>query len=205
MSITIQTEGRRTYIAGNTYPHRDAIRDIGAHWDAARKMWWTAKRAAAERLAAQINQAPQSTAQPQSSSSKTPRDGLDSVVAGRVEYKGKTYYLAGRTEHGRTHWDDRVRAVQTQDGAKYLLYFRDGSSQFWAPRDQVSLIKSYDRPQTIRHLKEFATRAKDGSAGTCDECGASSSGLVTCSDSSGLVGQCCQRCAAQPSYVRSFG
>ena len=44
MSITIQTEGRRTYLAGNTYPHRDAIRSIGAHWDADRKMWWTAKR-----------------------------------------------------------------------------------------------------------------------------------------------------------------
>lgn len=66
MSITLQTEGRRTYLAGDTYPHRDAIRNIGAHWDAARKMWWTAKREQAETLAAQLNQT-QPAAQSQSS------------------------------------------------------------------------------------------------------------------------------------------
>lgn len=165
--ITIQTEGRRSYIAGDTYPHRDAIRNLGAHWDAARKMWWTAKREAAAQLAAQINQAP-AAAQSQSGN-KTPRDGLDSVVAGRVEYKGKTYYLAGRTERGDTHWDDSVRAVQTQDGAKVLLYFRDGSSQFWAPREQVRMVKSYDRPQTIRGLREYAARAKQGGGGKLED------------------------------------
>lgn len=156
MSITIQTEGRRTYLSGNTYPHRDAIRNIGAHWDAARKMWWTAKHEAAEQLVARLNQA-----QPaQSGDSKAPRDGLDSIVAGRAEYKGRTYYLAGRL--GNTRYDDCVGAVQTRDGAKYLLYFRDGSSQFWAARDQVRVLKSYDRPQTIRGLREYAERAKQG-------------------------------------------
>jgi len=49
-----------------------------------------------------------------------------------------------------------VCPVQTQDGAKVLLYFRDGSSQFWADRAAIRTIKSYDRPQTIRGLQEYA-------------------------------------------------
>jgi len=157
MSISLQTEGRRTYITGNTYPHRDAIRSIGAHWDADRKMWWTAKRDEAQALVAKLGAA---APIPSSPESKAPRDGLDSIVAGRVEYKGKPYYLAGRTERGRTHYDDRVDAVQTQDGAKYLIYFRDGSSQFWAARGEVKIIKTYDRPQTIRRLREYADQAR---------------------------------------------
>ena len=48
--------------------------------------------------------------------------------------------------------------MQTQDGAKILLYFRDGSAQFWAPRAGVEVVKRYDRPQTIRGLQEFAAR-----------------------------------------------
>lgn len=163
--ITIQTEGRRTYLIGDTYPIRDQIRAIGAHWDADRKAWWTAKREAAEQLI--TSAAPAQTAAP---ASKTPRDGLDSVVAGRAMYKGKTYYVAGRIERGNTHYDDCVRAVQTQDGAKALLYFRDGSSQFWAARDQIQVTKSYDRPQTIRGLREYAEKIK----------GAEASGEETC-------------------------
>jgi len=164
MSIQIQTEGRRNYITGNTYAVRDQIRAIGAHWDAERKAWWTAKREEAERLVAQLSAAPQASTPQRGSESRAPRDGLDSVVAGRVEYKGKTYYLAGRTERGHTSYDDRVRAVQTQDGAKYLLYFRDGSSQFWAAASEVKLVKGYDRPQTISGLKRFAERAKSAAA-----------------------------------------
>lgn len=164
MTISIQTEGRRTYITGNTYHVRDRIRALGAHWDAARKMWWTGKREEAETLVAQLTQS-----QPaQSSGSKTPRDGVDSVVAGRVEHKGKTYYLAGRQIHGRTHWDDGVEPVTTSDGAKYLLYFRDGASQFWAPRGEVRIVKAYDRPQTIRRLQKFAEEAKAAQAAGAD-------------------------------------
>ena len=156
MSISIQTEGRRNYIVGNTYAVRDQFRAIGAHWDAGRKMWWTAKRDEAEALVAKLAAAP---ATQSNGASKTPRDGLDSVVAGRAEYRGKTYYVAGRVERGRTRYDD-VRAVQTQDGAKVLLYFRDGSAQFWAERAAVQVVKSYDRPQTIRGLQEFAAEHK---------------------------------------------
>ena len=166
--ISIQTEGRRTYIVGDTYPVRDRLRAIGAKWDAARKAWWTGKRAEAEALVAELSTAPASASQERTSdASKAPRDGLDSVVAGRCEYKGKTYYVAGRVARGRTHWDDEVAPVTTRDGQKVLLYFRDGSSQFWAPWDAVEIAKGYSRPQTIRRLREYAEQAR--TYGT-DEC-----------------------------------
>ncbi len=169
MSITLQTEGRRTYLAGNTYQHKDAIRAIGAHWDAYRKMWWTAKRTEAEALAAKLASVPQSVPDAaQSGGSKAPRDGIDSIVAGRCEYKGKTYYLAGRVQRGHTHYDDNVTGVQTRDGQKILLYFRDGSSQFWADVAAVQTTKRYDRPQTISGLKHFAEQAKRDEADGVD-------------------------------------
>jgi len=163
--ITLQTEGRRTYITGNTYPIRDQIRAIGAHWDAKRKAWWTSKRAEAEALIAQAGESAPAAPQP-SQQDRTPRDGKDSIVAGRAEYKGRTYYIAGRRDSagGRRvgyGWADAVEAVTTRDGAKVLLYFRDGSSQFWADRSAVSIVKTYDRAQTIAKLAEYAQRAKD--------------------------------------------
>lgn len=168
MSISLISEGRRIYIGGNTYPHRDAIRAIGAHWDGERKMWWTSKREEAEALVAKLADAPQSD-----NTSKAPRDGESSIVAGRATYKGKSYYIAGRVDRGRTMYDDSVRAVETRDGAKVLLYFRDGSSQFWASLSEVSISKIYDRPQSIAALKEFAEEAKQGFPGrqTCYMCG----------------------------------
>lgn len=164
--ISIHIEGRRTYITGNTYPVRDRIRAIGAKWDATRQAWWTGKRAEAEALVAELNET--APAEERSSdASNAPRDGLDSVVAGRAEYKGKTYYVAGRIDRGRTHWDDEVVPVTTRDGAKVLLYFRDGSRQFWAPREAVRFQRGYSRPQTIRSLRDYAERAKTYGTADC--------------------------------------
>lgn len=149
-NITLETVGRRTYIVGETYSIRDRVRAIGAHWDADRRAWWTAKRAEAEALLAAVSAARDGA------SSKTPHDGLNSVVAAKGEYKGKTYYVAGRAK-------DRYASpdiVRTRDGAKILLYFRDGSAQFWAPSAEVRVVKQYDRPQTIRGLQEFAAQIK---------------------------------------------
>ena len=94
----------------------------------------------------------------------------------------------------------------TSRGGRVLLYFRDGSSQFWADQSQVQIVKSYRSATTIRKVQEFAAAVRDGSgaAGTCAECGCSSARLSDCSDSSGLVGGCCPRCAAMSRYERSF-
>lgn len=168
--ISLKSEGRRTYIVGNTYPIRDQIRAIGAHWDADRRAWWTAKRAEAEALVQQLSAG--SASAEQTHDKQAP--GEDAIVAGRAEYKGRAYYVAGRTVRGRTHWDDRVTAVTSRDGSKMLLYSRDGSMQFWAHGARI--LKTYDRPQTIRGLQKFAEEARQGFPGrqTCYMCGSPS-------------------------------
>lgn len=154
MSISIETVGRRHYLRGNTYPIREQIRAAGCKWDAAEKAWYSGKRETAESVAGSTAaDAPQ-----QQTGREAP--GLDATVAGRAEYKGRTYYVAGRVARGRTHWDDTVEAVSSRDGSKILLYFRDGSSQFWAAREAVRVVKQYDRAQTIQRLRDYAERAK---------------------------------------------
>lgn len=170
MSITLKTEGRRTYFTGETYPHREAIRAIGAHWDADKKMWWTAKRSEAEALVASISAA----APPPGSNATTTQNaapGEDAIVAGKAEYKGHTYYIAGRTVRGSTHWKDSVALVTSKDGGKILLYARDGSMQFWAVRSDVRITSEYSKPKSIRGLRDYAERLrKSGDTPELDAC-----------------------------------
>jgi hypothetical protein len=180
--ITIQSEGRRHYLIGNTYPLKDQIRGAGCKWDGDRKAWWTGKRDVAEQLAGAAAGSASTETTP-SSEPKRDAPGDAGIVAGKATYKGKSYYVAGRIDRGRTHYDDRVEAVSSRDGSRLLLLFRDGSSQFWADRAGVQVVKSYDRPQTIGRLKRFADEAKqaraqgnddgipDGRRYECPECG----------------------------------
>src|SRR5690606_3647419 len=97
--------------------------------------------------------------------SDRPAPGRDQVVAGTATYKGRTYYVAGKIDRGRTHWDDSVDAVTTRDGSKYLLCFRDGSKSFWAARAEVQLLKVYRKPQTIGRPLDFAEEATAAGVG----------------------------------------
>lgn len=147
--------------AGQHLPDQGPPAGGGCKWDGAEKAWWTGKRDVAESLSGEQQVAEQS---------EGGKDGSEQIVAGRATYKGKTYYLAGRVERGRTHWDDTVSPVETRDGAKLLLLFRDGSNQFWAPRSLVQIAKTYRKPQTIAGLKEYSERSKRGEE-RCAECG----------------------------------
>jgi hypothetical protein len=161
MTITIQSEGRRHYLIGNTYPIKDAIRSAGCKRDGDRKAWWTGKYETAEKLVSEVS----GSAKPAKGDEKK-APGLEAKVAGRATYKGKSYYLAGKVVRGRTHWDDSCEAVTTRDGAKFLLLSRDGSLEFWAARSEVEVTKRYSKAKTIRSLQEFAAKAKsDGGAG----------------------------------------
>lgn len=53
-SIALETRGRRTYITGNTYPLRSAIKAAGCRWDADAQAWWTGKRETAEALVSDV-------------------------------------------------------------------------------------------------------------------------------------------------------
>lgn len=158
--VRIESEGRRHYLVGDTYAVRDRIRALGAHWDAGRKAWWTGKRDQAEALVAQLNAAPAPAASEARPEPQAP--GMSAIVAGRATYKGRTYYIAGRRERGRTAYDDTVEAIRSRDGSRVLLYFRDGSRQFWAPTAEVQVLRTYERPQTIQGLRDYAERAQQG-------------------------------------------
>lgn len=173
MSITIESAGRRHYLLGNTFPLRDQLRAAGAKWDPERKAWWTGKRDVAEQLVAKLAAAPAGETS-SSGAAEQSGPGESATVAGKAEYKGRTYYLAGRVDRGRTHYDDRVDAVTTRDGAKCLLISRDGKLQFWAARGEIRVIKTYDKPTTIGRLKRFAEGMRNGSIQTCPNCGSPS-------------------------------
>ena len=159
MSITIQIEGRRNYLVGNTYPIRARLQGAGCHWDAERRAWWTGDKERAIDLAAAPAPAPTQAAP----AAKTV-DRDDPCILGRAEYKGKTYYAISGT-------------VACHDGVSRIrLAFRDGSSSFWAASETVTFARHYERPQSIAGLARFAEKARASENGTaptkqCWECG----------------------------------
>lgn len=162
MTISIETQGRRHYIRGNTFPIKDALRAAGFKWDGDAKAWWTGKLEVAAKFTE--SKPAQAESQPSSEASS---GGLDTIVAGRATYKGQTFYSVGRKVRGRTHWDDTVSAVSTSDGAKVLLVFRDGSKTFWAARSEVQIVATYERPKTLQSLADYAKKAKTFGSEEC--------------------------------------
>lgn len=199
-AIKIVSEGRRHYITGNTYPIKDQLRSAGAKWDAERKAWWTGKREVAEQfVSASVGVVHQDAPERPAAAPSNGAPGESATVAGKATYKGRTYYIAGRVARGRTSWDDRVDAVTSRDGSRVLLYFRDGSSQFWASRADVQIGKVYDRPQTIARLQAFAAEARAAGgadaaiadraekSGRCRGCGGA---LVSAAHHAAMDGYC---------------
>jgi hypothetical protein len=163
MSVTVEKIGRRHYLRNTPFSAKDRIKGAGCRWDPDQKAWWTGKAEIAESLLKSIS------GSSNGSSSKPNAPGVEATVAGRASYKGKTYYVAGRVERewNTSVYDEEVSPVMTRDRSKYLLYFRDGSSQFWADATAVQIVKWYERPKTIRGLQEFAEKAKaEKAAGT---------------------------------------
>lgn len=164
--ITLEAQGRRIYVRGNTFPIKDSLRAVGAKWDPEAKAWWagSGKRGDLEALVAKIGT--------RSAEGEREAPGDGATVAGRATYKGKTYYVAGRLERGRTHYEDRVRSIESRDGSRVLLHFRDGSRSFWAARAEVDVQRRYERPTTIRGLRRFAEqrRAEERGEAKCPVC-----------------------------------
>ncbi|GIW89677.1 MAG: hypothetical protein KatS3mg109_0109 [Pirellulaceae bacterium] len=173
MAVQVEKVGRRFYITGDTYPVKDKIADAGCTWDEERRAWWTGKKEVADQLEKELSGeggvCPSRSVG--SSGGAASGGGDDQVVAGKVKYKGRTYYVCGRVQRGQTRWErDQVSWVTTKDGRRVLLSFMDGSKTFWVDRQLVETIKSYRTPQTIGELKRFAERTKSNEP-RCAECG----------------------------------
>ena len=140
MTIQIQSEGRRHYLIGNTYPIKDQLRKCGAKWDPDRRAWWTGKKEVAEQIVAEAANAPAAgTADAPAPASDRLED--DSRIAGKATYKGKTYILV---------WEG-----ETRRGPAAKLAFADGSKVFWADAAAVQVTKRYrtfERRGVIEHM-----------------------------------------------------
>ena len=160
--ITIESRGRRHYLRGDTYAVRDRLRAGGCKWDSDARCWYTGKRELADELAAELGG--DAGAAPHGQQPRAP--GEDATVAGRATYHGRSCYVAGRVRRGATRYDDTVDAITSRDGARMLMYSRDGGMQFWVARDEAEIVKSYVRPQTIGGLRRYAAeiRAAGGDA-----------------------------------------
>lgn len=137
--ITLQPVGARIYIAGNTYPLKDAIKSCGGHWDGDRKQWWVgqAKQADIARVVEQSDS--QGPAASQDRRSDTPDQAAR--VKARATYKGKDYYVL----------------AETRDGAKLLLAARNGQFQFWATAEATQITKQYGRENYRTGYDEYPT------------------------------------------------
>jgi hypothetical protein len=174
--MTIQAVGSRLYVAGNTFPIKDQLKSIGCHWDNDRKQWWIgkAKKSELEKIVSGSSQ---------SSSGDYVPPTADELAAkpcsGKVEYKGKTYYVVGQSKTG-----------------KLLLTVIDCSLSFWADSSDCRWVKRYEARertynygrsretvhQTVGSIRRFIEKSKQndadkksGNAETkqCWECGCS--------------------------------
>ena len=126
-NVELVDAGQRTYIAGNTYPLKDRLREAGAHWDHERKQWWigTSRRAVVAALV--------SSATAAASDGQETVDLDAKVIRARVEYQGKTYYA--------------LAIGARADGTPFAkLCTRDGNLVFWARQGEpVKVLKEYGR------------------------------------------------------------
>lgn len=134
MTITIETQGRRHYLRGETYPLRAAIREAGGKWDPDAGAWWTGKRDVAEQIAASAaatTSNPPAKAPGSDRGTRGDKVSDETVILARVTYRGRPALLLweGTTSRGR--------------GAK--LASMDGARVFWADATEVTIVKEYAR------------------------------------------------------------
>jgi len=178
MTITVETQGRRHYLVGDTYQVKDRLRAAGAKWDADRRAWWTGKREIAAEIAAEVGQSGGGPSPAKAEGRANESISDDSVVTGKALYKGKQYLLL---------WEG-----ETKRGRAAKLAFLDGSSVFWADAGGVQVLKRYQARQDrygraekmtfgrLQLLRERYAEAKaqgnedgirDGQRYECEECG----------------------------------
>jgi hypothetical protein len=101
MTITLRDEGKRIYFTGNTFPAKDAIKNIGGKWDADAKAWWigSAKRAEAVALVTESTMAQDRAAA-----------SLPALTGKLVPVPGNTYAARGALRDLGASWDAASKA-----------------------------------------------------------------------------------------------
>lgn len=170
MTIEVDRIGRRSYLRGNTYAIKDALRAAGAHWDAEQRAWWIGSDAKARELAGQA-----SAAQPAEGQERE-REQLsdDARLAGKARYRKGLYLLL---------WEG-----ETKRGPAAKLATVDGAKVFWVPGGEYEVLKRYApreyrgrlEPFTFGAYRRFVAKVKrqadgdspyEGARYVCEECG----------------------------------
>lgn len=171
MSVTLQKEGVRTYVIGDTYPIKDQLKEQGCHFDRDRKQWWigSGKASVIEKI---IQTGPVVK-------EEKPEDSANIEVVGKATYKGKTYYV---------RWQGYSEKA---NGFRAHLVSLDGKLDFWKeslpsgqPGDdsQVAVItkiypyreyRGREIKQTLGSIRRFIEQQKNPEtrSGECTECG----------------------------------
>lgn len=107
-------------------------------------------------------------------------------------------------------WGVRGPAAKLAAGYRVTVTRRDGTTSevvigriLWTGDGVALATIEYSSSSSSSSSSRSSSRSSRA-GGTCDECGRYSRSLEGCSDSSGIGGMCCPRCASAPSYERSF-
>lgn len=168
MKITTEKVGTRVYVTGNTYAVKSQLKSAGCHWDGHRKQWWIGATKASDI----------STIVSGLADSEPPKQSLaDSRVYGKVEYKGRPYY---------------VIAIGEQ---RHRLTVLDGSIDFWADMMKCTWTKRYEPTEyrgrveykTLGSIQRFVERQSnpDTARVQCFECGSWHNANEHCTDCGG--------------------
>lgn len=103
-SVTTERVGRRTYMRGNTYPIKDALRNAGAHWDPEQKAWWIGSDAKAQELA-QLSPAAAATAPAAASAPSAPLTGVVLITGNTFMVREDLKALGGRWIPEKKSWE----------------------------------------------------------------------------------------------------
>jgi len=138
-TFTIKPEGKRLYAVGNTYPIKDALKRIGAKWDADAKAWWvgTAKRGELEALLAE---------QPAPSGAES----LPALSGKSVPVTGNTYPVRDQLRALGGSWDAAAKTWMIDEArlALALAVVAKGSSEPAKPFRHYSCKQCGKRPNS---------------------------------------------------------
>lgn len=145
MKVTLEKEGNRYYVTGDTFALKNKLKEAGFRWDSHRRAWWTADQALATTFEGEFE--PEDATE-----ARTVETRSSAICTGKVTYNDKTYYIIGHSS----------------DGQKINLTPLNCQIDFWVERDNCTLTKEYrshsfqgkKTHQTVGSIREFVNKLK---------------------------------------------